>query len=263
MTTHTEYEYALLSEAAYADFWDERLGQVITIGNRVKTALTTSGFSNTQAEAFITQWRVISHQPNTGNGFSATVFESIEHPGEFVFAMRGTEPTAQWGTDITLADIADIGADGIALNQAIDLINYYQRLTTSGTDMAVQYDVYEGIMPPPPGTTEYQVSNLLGVPYYRYVKVADPVQGLGVIPDTVGTIDIAGHSLGGHLALILSRFDPNRVDDVHTYNAPGFDTGIIGSDDTEWFSGRWRKRRRMKLERPPSAVFRYHASVIW
>ncbi|MCU7873334.1 MAG: hypothetical protein KZQ91_11365 [Candidatus Thiodiazotropha sp. (ex Lucinoma borealis)] len=64
---------------------------------------------------------------------------------------------------------------------------------------------------------------------------AKPMQGPDIIPDSVATIDVTGHSLGGHLALIMSRLDPSRVGEVYTYNAPGFDIGMIGSDDTEWF----------------------------
>ncbi|MEW8050970.1 MAG: hypothetical protein AB2792_10840 [Candidatus Thiodiazotropha sp.] len=226
------YEYALLSEASYADL--ERIRDA----EDLKTALINiggennedKGFSPTQAEDFVTHWRLAHHLPNTSTGFSATIFESLDNPGNYVFAMRGTEPTAQWGTDITLTDIADIGADGIALYQAVDLVNYYQQLITPAGELAPQYEVYEGTLIPPEGT-DYVVTGL----QYRYLRVIDRVQGLGVIPYNSGPIDLTGHSLGGHLALILSRLDPNRVGEVYTYNAPGFDTGIIGSDDTEWF----------------------------
>ncbi|MCM8922414.1 MAG: hypothetical protein LC540_20545, partial [Candidatus Thiodiazotropha sp.] len=233
------FETALLSEASYADL--ERIRDA----DDLKTALINiggvddddKGFSPIQAEDFVTHWRVAHHQPNTPTGFSATVFESIDNPGEFVFAMRGTEATAQWGTDITLADIADIGADGIALHQAIDLMNYYQRLTTPVEELAYQYELYEDTEPPPEGVEYIEYED--GIPFtgthYRYLVPAEPMQGLDIIPDSVATIDVTGHSLGGHLALIMSRLDPGRVGEVYTYNAPGFDTGMIGSDDTEWF----------------------------
>ncbi|MBV2090537.1 MAG: hypothetical protein KUF72_06575 [Candidatus Thiodiazotropha sp. (ex Ctena orbiculata)] len=233
------YEYALLSEASYTDL------EGIRDSDDLKTALVNlnsivdedKGFSQIQAEDFVRHWRVAHHLPNTSTGFSATVFERVHNPGEFVFAMRGTEPTAQLGIDLTLADIADIGADGIALNQAIDLFNYYQRLITPEDQLAHQYDLYEDTEPPPEGLEYIEYED--GIPFtgthYRYLVPAEPMQGLDIIPDTVATIDTTGHSLGGHLALILSRLDPNRVGEVLTYNALGFDTGIIGSDDTEWF----------------------------
>lgn len=233
--------FAKLSEAAYADFsniTDEQsyISSLINIGGE---NIEDKGFSLTQAEDFVTHWRVAHHLPNTSTGFSTTIFESLDNPGHYVFAMRGTEPTAQWGTDITLTDIADIGADGIALNQGIDLFNYYQRLITPSGSDAPQYAIYEGILPPPQGITEFiqldEGSGQLSAPRYRYLVNADPAAGHGVIPASASTIDVTGHSLGGHLALILSRLDPYRTGQVYTYNAPGFDTGLIGSDDTEWF----------------------------
>ena len=165
------------------------------------------------------------------------MFESVDNQGGYTLAIRGTEPFTQWTTDLTLADIADIGANGIALYQAIDLFNYYQQLITASGQEAVQYEVYQGILPPPEGVKFIQLdtgSGPLSAPEYLYLRVSDPADGLGVIPD--GTkIDVTGHSLGGHLALIMSRLDPARINNVYTYNAPGFDTGLIGRDDTEWF----------------------------
>ncbi|MBW9275687.1 MAG: hypothetical protein K1563_18575, partial [Candidatus Thiodiazotropha sp. (ex. Lucinisca nassula)] len=233
MEISNSYHKATISEASYANLSEARLSDGSYDIDLVKTALINmrgGGFSQTQAEDFVTHWRVVHHLPNTSTGLSATIFESLDNPGDYVFAMRGTEPTAQWGTDITLTDIADIGADGIALYQAVDLVNYYQQLTTPAGELAPQYEVYEGTLIPPEGT-DYVTTGL----QYRYLRTIDRVQGLGVIPYNSGPIDVTGHSLGGHLALILSRLDPYRTGQVYTYNAPGFDTGIIGSDDTEWF----------------------------
>lgn len=64
------YDNALLSEAAYADFSN------ISNSDDVKAALTTSGFSPTQAEAFVTQWRVVDHQPNTLSSPSLLFYRS-------------------------------------------------------------------------------------------------------------------------------------------------------------------------------------------
>ena len=195
MSTQKLYEQAQLSEAAYADFWDKDSNQVVTSDSRVTDALTKLGFSETQAAEFVSKWRFVDHLPNTPTGFSATLFERIENPGELVFAIRGTEPSAQWGTDITLADIADIGADGIALNQAIDLMNYYQRLTTATTHQAAQYELYEGAIPPSSDIAEFQLigpaadeTGHSGPQLYRYIKMAeptDPVYGLSKIPDSI------------------------------------------------------------------------------
>jgi hypothetical protein len=229
---NNEYLFSLLSESSYANL------KGVTTKKQLQTALITSGFSETQAEDFASHWRVADHLPNTNTGFSATVFESIDNPGEYVFAIRGTETTLHAGIDdVVLTDIADIGADGIALKQAIDLMNYYQRLTTPEGELANQYKLYEGDQAPPEGIEYIEYEDL--IPFtptqYRYLVPVDPLQGLEIIPNSVATIDVTGHSLGGHLALIMSRLDPNRINQVLTYNTPGFDIGPIGSNDTEWF----------------------------
>ncbi|MCG8090916.1 MAG: hypothetical protein JAY62_14295 [Candidatus Thiodiazotropha endolucinida] len=82
------YEYALLSEASYADL------EGIRDSDDLKTALVNlngivdedKGFSQIQAEDFVRHWRVAHHLPNTSTEFSATVFERVDNPGEFVFA---------------------------------------------------------------------------------------------------------------------------------------------------------------------------------
>ncbi|MCU7869288.1 MAG: hypothetical protein KZQ98_12250 [Candidatus Thiodiazotropha sp. (ex Lucinoma borealis)] len=235
MEVRTAHQNSFLSEASYADF--DTIGAITQTD--VENALIARGFSNTQAADFITHWRVAHHLPNTDTGFSATIFESVDNPGEIVFAMRGTETGWQFGEDVLLTDIADIGADGIALKQAIDLFNYYQRLITANGSEVSQYAVYEGILQPPQGIMEFiqldEGNGAVSAPRYRYLVSAGSVTGLGVMPSSTSTFDVTGHSLGGHLALIMSRLDPSRVGEVYTYNAPGFDTGMIGSDDTEWF----------------------------
>jgi hypothetical protein len=114
------YMRAALAEAAYANL------EGVTVADDLSSALQrigekpgepddpNKGFSLSQAKDFASHWRVAHHLPNTNTGFSATVFESIDNPGEYVFAMRGTETALDTVIDdAILADIADIGADGI------------------------------------------------------------------------------------------------------------------------------------------------------
>jgi Ca2+-binding RTX toxin-like protein len=39
-------------------------------------------------------------------------------------------------------------------------------------------------------------------------------------------MSVTGHSLGGHLAMMLSRLAPTMINAVYSYNAPGFDTAL-------------------------------------
>ncbi|MES9991037.1 MAG: hypothetical protein ABW098_03750 [Candidatus Thiodiazotropha sp.] len=100
MEINSAYSSALLSEASYANFQTAINPDGSFNEGRVITALVDlngkvdpdDGFSPTQADDFITHWRVAHHLPNTSTGFSATVFESLDSPGKYVFAIRGTEP---------------------------------------------------------------------------------------------------------------------------------------------------------------------------
>ena len=133
-TIQNLFQQAQLAEAAYADL-------TTTIGSQsnLLTALNVANkdqyggsFTLAQATDFVAHWRVVSHQPNTTSGFSATVFESLDHPGQYEFAVRGSENlfSASGAVDWLAADTSDIGGQGIALRQAIDLYNYIQSLKT-------------------------------------------------------------------------------------------------------------------------------------
>jgi len=74
------FDQALLTEAAYANFWDAQLSQTLTLPIDVKAALEAEGFSDVQASDFVTHWKVVDHIPDTDSGFSATVFERIDGP---------------------------------------------------------------------------------------------------------------------------------------------------------------------------------------
>ena len=62
--------------------------------------------------------------------------------------------------------------------------------------------------------------------------VASQAVGTALIsPSTV--VDVAGHSLGGHLAMLFSRFFPANTGEVVTLNAPGFFPGIA-ANTSQW-----------------------------
>jgi len=122
---------AHLSEAAYAALLDDT-GRPLATAQELVDALKRAGWSEAQATVFSTQHRVIHQQPNTATGFSATMFEKLNNgvpTGQYVFAARGTEPTAQFGRDLAV-DIGDLVLDGLAWSQIVDMYNYWKRLST-------------------------------------------------------------------------------------------------------------------------------------
>ncbi len=99
MDINETYVMSTLSEATYADFTTALQPDGSFSASDVKAALIASDFSGAQANAFITQWRVVDHQPNTLlSGFSATLFERLDAnqlaTGDYTLAIRGTELSA-------------------------------------------------------------------------------------------------------------------------------------------------------------------------
>jgi hypothetical protein len=104
------YDLASLAEASYVHF-----DEVIDFSSKAVEGALQNGklkgtFSATQAADFVTHWQVVSHQKNTDNGFSATLFKNKD-TGEYVYATRGTEP-GNFIPDILSADYGDIVVDG-------------------------------------------------------------------------------------------------------------------------------------------------------
>lgn len=135
MTTIQDlFQQAQLAEAAYANFYDAS-GNLITSDDGVKAALITAGFSkdpnnptqSAQATVFAARYQVISQQPNTGSGYSATLFLDTT-TGQYTYAIRGTEPFFNF--DLWVAD-AGIAMNGLAAGQTVDMYNDWVRINTA------------------------------------------------------------------------------------------------------------------------------------
>jgi len=217
------FEQAQLSDAAYADFTNPDH----------KAALQAREFSNTQAAEFLKNWKVVDQytSPVPGSvdtGFSATVFERLDPAtglgtGEYTFAVRGSEGNY---TDWVNTNFGDIGADGVAVKQGIDMYNYYLRLTGAPNSLVPQYQYVERTVVQGPNGPEVIPAR------FEYISDAAASSELASTP----TITAVGHSLGGHLAMMLSRMTPN-ASAVTTFNAPGFDSiaGVVDPLTSEGF----------------------------
>ncbi len=208
---------AQLSNAAYALDLNPSMSPT-----EFREALTgePANFSDSQADTFIERYTIVDSQQNTEEGFSGTVFLDNQ-TGKFVVSLRGTEAPGDIIDDVLNADFGDIGGNGIAVSQAIDMFNYLQRLTAKAGEPIVQYS-YSDEFPLVAGLGEITSTTL------------PPALSDG--PLAGKEFSVNGHSLGGHLALILSRLAPNQVTETFTYNAPGFDTTAVPfNDDTEEF----------------------------
>ncbi len=173
-----------------------------------------------------------SHLPNTASGFSATLFSYDAAPGEFTFAVRGTEPellrAGAGVADLFFADFLGVTLAGQAKDQLFDAYRYYKRLVTP-KDRAVPYSAEE---------LATLARLRLGKANAALLAGADDPRrdvGLGALP-AGAQVHFTGHSLGGHVATLLAqlveRFAVGRVGEVVTFNAPG--QGGIRAEMLSW-----------------------------
>jgi hypothetical protein len=123
MNTQDNAGLAMVAEAAYADF-SKGSSDV-----EVQKALVKEKFSVTQAKTFTDLWEMVHHQPDTESGFSATLSKSTDPNASqpYVLAIRGTDPNLQ---DLIITNVSDIVVDGLAIDQIVDLWNYWKQLIT-------------------------------------------------------------------------------------------------------------------------------------
>jgi Ca2+-binding RTX toxin-like protein len=198
MTTIANYfEQAQLSIAAYA------VGLTQGIAGKPYTdLLEAAGMSAAQAANFASTYTVIDQYTDPVSGFSGAVFDK---GGVKYLAMRGSEGNVNSAIqDWLLTNAEDVGQEGIAIKQGLAMFNWFQRLVGVNGNAVVQY-FFDPLTRTIGTTTGTANGRLYGQ----------------AVPMTV-----AGHSLGGQLAMMLSRLAPSLVSTVYTYNAPGFDTTI-------------------------------------
>ncbi|ODS25065.1 hypothetical protein AB835_00740 [Candidatus Endobugula sertula] len=182
-----------------------------------------AGFSIIQSENFSEKYKLLNQQENTASGFSATVFED-QTTGKKILAIRGTEILTDIVNDLVVADILGIGGKGYANSQAIDLYRYITQLHTP-KDEAITYTPSELVslysLQHGAEFAENSYKTLQHLHEFQQFAAELTVDyGLGLLD--FETIDVTGHSLGGHLGYMAGRFFPQLVDNIVTLNAPGF-----------------------------------------
>ena len=213
--------FAELSLASYANFG---------IDNE-SASLQNVGMAKSQATAFLEKYEVVNQVEDSDTGFSATVFKE-QGSDRIILSIRGTERSdlEDWLMDILSADVGQIGPDGYAKWQAASLYRYWRSLTTAAGDsvdyteveMQKLYMIHSGLW----GGEDFSGANLGYVQFKEGLLLdtgIDQGQGVGkALLSEESIVDVAGHSLGGHLAMLFARFFPDNVNEVVTVNAPGF-----------------------------------------
>ena len=139
--------------------------------------------------------------------------------------MRGTDIENDSYRDALNADIRDVTSLGVAVQQAVALVNWINWLRAS-KDTAVP------ILEVPGNLAMGAIAALDEIHARRALR--DLIAGLSVSYQTKkddpllrpgDAVTITGHSLGGHLALVAARLFPGLFDQAVTFNAPGLDAG--------------------------------------
>ncbi len=143
--------YTLLQIAAEAMFSEEhartaaapgagatKLGMVaigvLTKGNDHSSKMTTE-----QAKQFAEEWEVVSHQPNTATGFSATLFKwkgTQDDPirglkaGQYVISFRSTEFIEDYARDNVATNDLEVKTLGWAVGQISDMKTWWDSVKT-------------------------------------------------------------------------------------------------------------------------------------
>ncbi|MDR1275002.1 MAG: hypothetical protein LBL72_01215 [Candidatus Accumulibacter sp.] len=267
--TKQHYQHAELAQAAYGTF--------SPVGTIDLGALTHEnvGMPESQATEFSATWKVVdqytapSTDGNAGSGFSATMFQNIS-TGKYVFAVRGTEPGEKNDGE---ADLFGIEGTDFALRQVVDLYNYRKNLEVpAGQAYQAAYLQLDDVK------TAGLVATALGDGYPAYrlqlEKAGYWVEGTNVYTLAIGAstdvatsgletgrlsttldfsdgYDVVGHSLGGHLSLVLGRLDSNNVENVTTFNPLYFDTAVF----SPYFIHQPSERFFQQLSQLESAVY--------
>ncbi len=224
-TIQALFQQVQLAEAAYANFLSES-GALLNSEIDVKAALRDQGnnmdFSDAQATAFVADWQVVGHIPDTAAGFSATIFKN-KHTGAYSLAIRGSTDFTDFSVDAAL-----IAGDGIAVRQLVDLYNFWSRSTTAAgqTYVVAQVTLYDSFGNLPTGAIPVG-SSAYGIVLGDSSQLPDATLRLatGAIPAGLGAINVNGHSLGGHLAMAFTRLFPNITSNASAVNGLGFKIG--------------------------------------
>ncbi|MDP2242366.1 MAG: putative Ig domain-containing protein [Burkholderiales bacterium] len=231
------FNNAELSFAAYSNLTsgstslDENRDGLINVAGGGLTPAQATDFAR-RFPTIITQYADTLANGGMSTGFNATVFADVN--GKLTLAIRGTDSLGIGGDTSDLAAGQDIVFNGMAYDQIVALVNWWNRASTAPGEMVNQFRLVEmanhsipaGAVVMRPGTntdTSYVLdaaSQILAFSEERNISAqlaADPDQ----------RVEVTGHSLGGHLGLAFSTLFAGQTGQVTVFNTPGFKDNAI------------------------------------
>ena len=213
------FDSSELALAAYANLGNGSTGAGVNLD--ALKAVSDVGVSPTQVEEFasryptiVTQFNDSADEGGMGTGFSATVFKA--QSGQLTLAIRGTDRLTGSGSD--LSTDADIFLAGAGYDQIVAMVNWWSRATAPAGELVRQFRLVEV----PLHAVSADAIVLRADDDSAYVlDVAAAAPATGEVGAGV-TVDVTGHSLGGHLAMAFSTIFAQQTGQVTVFNAPGF-----------------------------------------
>ncbi|HQT09097.1 MAG TPA: hypothetical protein PK060_17925, partial [Polaromonas sp.] len=270
MKTTTELkEFAQLAQASYALLNKQAIYSDSDLATAQTKALLQSSpngaFAEQQSIDFTNRYRVLNQFRDedtlANGGFSATLFQDKSNPNRLVLGFSGTEFETDALRDGLVTD-AQIGIVGYAKPQALAMYRYVRQLQTAG-GAAVEYseaDLRSLYLLDGNSFSQLGGTDVLFDAFKTQLRADRGVEGGvdGVALMGPGQeIDLAGHSLGGHLAMLAQRLFPGAFDDVITVNAVAFYAppfaapGSLNATNSEAVLsqfGEWNESKILRME---------------
>ncbi|MCG7908433.1 MAG: hypothetical protein JAY82_01525, partial [Candidatus Thiodiazotropha taylori] len=244
---------AQMADACYAELNSNENG--LFVKSDIEDALSERGFADAQIEMFLDDWEIIAHQPDTDSGFCATLFRSREPGTEqpYVLAIKGTDGLQ----DLIVTDGADIVTDGLAIDQIVDLWNFWKRITTPAGELFTgsrlvtlqEETLYLALARAGGAIPGFDQGAAAYIEWlhsrddiiidnsgsYERVRTIEQVIPSSATEEFVGFLStpvnessllaVTGHSLGGHLSVALTRLVQGI--EALSINGAGFATGLV------------------------------------
>ena len=273
-----DFQQAQLSEAAYANFMAHPGDPQAAL----RDTANNMSFSTAQAAAFTTHWRVVDQYTASawggltdGSGFSATLFESLAHPGEYSFAIRGSTPSGYF-KDFQ-DDFKLITTDGIAVQQLVDLYNYWTSLTsgpnayqaamlsTQFTATGFLRTLYAGSVAQVPDTLRTLFGGVNSVDFYDVARAVFLANGYIVEGGTVYQLEWGDSQSvlpGSHITVGLNKLPSGasvsvarpRADRFQSQRHPNPRTGGDRIPRPHPCGGDYRNHNQFRRHHPPYRV---------
>jgi hypothetical protein len=214
------FKQATFAQASYASF---------DTPTNILAALQRpdGGFTLTQANRFankyslVTQFNDDAGGGGNGTSFSVAVFKE-SGTNKLTVAMRGTADSADYvPTD------QEIFLNGAGYDQIVAMQNWWRREASTANQMVDQYEakLFASGETIPAGALLLTTPVVEGGTSWYLLKKAT-VAATGNLVDAIiasgGSVDVTGHSLGGHLAMAFQALNDTKTATVTTFNAPGF-----------------------------------------